>query len=204
MSALGAGGVGAWYAHVVTQAAARMEYLAYRELEAASSEKHEFLRGEVFAMAGGTPEHAALTAALSGELRSALAGRPCRVYSSDLRVRVQETDLATYPDVTVVCGKLETAKDDPHAATNPVLLVEVLSETSEAYDRGEKAAHYRRIPSLREYVLVSQRTRRIEVFRKNDRGHFELFEFGPTERAELASVGASFSVDDVYRDPLAS
>lgn len=186
----------------MTQPAQRMRYDEYLAHEREAATKHEFLRGDVFAMAGGTPEHAALTAALAGELRNALKGKPCRVYSSDLRVRVVATDLATYPDVTVICEKLQVASDDPHAATNPVLVAEVLSDSSEAYDRGEKAAHYRRIPALREYALVSQRSRRIEVYRKNDRGHFELFEYVNGERVELASVGVSFLVDDVYRDPL--
>lgn len=180
----------------------RMTYADYLAAEELSTEKHEYLAGEVWAMAGGTPEHAALAARLIAELDSALRDRPCRVFTSDARVRVTATDLTTYPDVTVVCEKLESDPIDPNAITNPVLLVEVLSDSTEAYDRGEKASHYRHIPSLREYVLVSQRSPRIEVYRRNDAGRWELFEFESGGMAELASVGCALRVDDVYRDPL--
>ena len=180
-----------------------MSYPAYVAAEEQSDTRHEFLRGEVLAMAGGTPEHAALAMAIGVALSNALAGRPCRVYGADLRVRIEATDLSTYPDVTVVCGKLERATDDANAATNPVLVVEVLSDGTEAYDRGEKFAHYRRLPSLREYLLVSQRERRLELYRKNDAGQWVLFEAGPGERLTLASVpGVALAADDVYRDPL--
>lgn len=181
-----------------------MTYAEYAAAEAKSDVKHEWLNSEVFAMAGGTPEHAGLAAGVIGELRTALRDRPCRVFSSDLRVRVQATGLVTYPDASIVCNKIETDHDDPQAIVNPVVLVEVLSDSTEAYDRGEKFAHYRRIPSLREYVLVSQHERRIEVHRRNDAGRWELYEAGPGESVELASVGCRLSVDDVYRDPLAA
>ncbi len=179
-----------------------MTYAEYLAFEEQSDDKHEFLDGELFAMSGGTPDHGALAVAISAALSGALRGRPCRVHSSDVRVRVQATGLAAYPDVSVVCGKLETDAEDPHAITNPVLLVEVLSDSTEARDRGEKAAHYRHLPSLREYVLVSQRQRRVEVYRRNEARRWELFEYGEGETAELASVACSFAVDEVYRDPL--
>ena len=180
-----------------------MTYADYLAFEEQSDGKHEFLDGEVVAMAGGTPEHGALAMAMGAELRSALGDRPCRVFSSDVRIRIQVTGLTTYPDVSVVCAKLERDAEDSHAIVNPVLVVEVLSDSTEAYDRGEKAAHYRHIPSLREYVLVSQRHRRIEVFRRNEAGRWELFEFEGGTQCELASVGCSVNVDAVYRDPLA-
>jgi Uma2 family endonuclease len=181
-----------------------MTYAEYVAAEVNSTIEHEWLRGEVFAMAGGTLEHARLGANMIGELRASLRGRPCAVFSSDLRVKVQATGLTTYPDVSIVCGKPEVPADDPHAIVNPIVLVEVLSDSTEAYDRGEKFAHYRRIPSLREYVLVSQRERRIEVHRLNDGGHWELHEAGAGESVALASLGCELSVDEVYRDPFAS
>ena len=113
-----------------------------------------------------------------------------------------ETDLATYPDASVVCGRLETAPDDPNAAVNPTLLVEVLSESTEAYDRGAKAAHYRSIPSLKEYVLVAQDEPRIEVYRRNERGGWELYEARSGARLLLESVGVELDVDAVYENPL--
>ncbi len=180
----------------------RVTYAEYLAAEEKSDFKHEYLRGEVFAMAGGTIEQGALAAGMIGVLMRQLRDRPCRVYSSDVRVRIRETDLTTYPDISAVCGRLETDDEDNYAIVNPVLLVEVLSDSTEAYDRGEKAAHYRKLPSLREYVLVSQREARIEVFRRNEAGRWELYEARRGETIELASVGCSIDVDEVYRDPL--
>ena len=181
-----------------------MTYAEYLAFEEKSVEKHEFLNGEVFAMAGGTIEHAALAAAVSNALSNAVRDRPCRVYSSDLRVRIRATGLTTYPDVSVVCGQAEVDAEDRCAIVNPLLVIEVLSDSTEAYDRGEKAAHYRHLPSLREYVLVSQHRPRIEVFRRNEAGRWELYEYESGSHAELASVGCTIAVDEVYRDPLAS
>lgn len=190
----------------MTQAAHDLwvRYSDYLVAEGKSLTKNEYINGVVYAMAGGTPEHAALTTALASELRQALGGRACRVYSSDLRVRVTETDLATYPDVTVVCGQFQAAPDDPNAAVNPSLLVEVLSDSTEAYDRGEKSAHYRYIASLKEYAFVSQRSQRVEVYRRNKKNHWELFEFRPGEEAVFESIGCKIKVNEIYRDPLKS
>jgi Uma2 family endonuclease len=181
-----------------------MSHADYLAAEAAGELRHEFLAGEVVAMAGGTPEHGALAMAVGGELRAALRGKPCRVFSSDVRVHVAATGLTTYPDLSVVCGRLETHPDDPHAVTNPIVLVEVLSASSEAYDRGAKAAHYRRLASLREYVLVAQDEPHIEVYRRNERNRWELVEARAGERVELASLDVTLDVDAIYADPLAA
>jgi Uma2 family endonuclease len=180
----------------------RVTYPEYLELERTSEVKHEYLRGEVFAMAGGTPEHSRLAANVIRLIGTALLGRPCVVLTSDARVRIEETDRSTYPDVSVVCGRLEPAADDPDAITNPVVIVEVLSDATEADDRGEKFAHYRRLASLREYVLVSQRARRLEVYRRRDE-RWSLDEAGVGQTLHLESIDAALSVDEVYRDPLA-
>ena len=187
----------------MTQAAEKVRhtFAQYLALEAASDTKHEFLNGEIFAMSGGTPEHAELAANVIGELRTQLRGRPCATYTSDLRIRVLATGLSTYPDVSVVCDKLERDPEDAHSVLNPVVLVEVLEGSSEAYDRGEKFAHYRRIPSLREYVLVSQREKRIEHYHRNDDGSWTLREAGSGAHARLASIECELSVDEVYRSP---
>ena len=126
--------------------------------------------------------------------------------SSDVRVRSKATGLSTYPDVTVVCQSVEVDPDDPHGVMNPTLIVEVLSDSTEAYDRGAKAAHYRRIASLREYVLVAQGEPVIEVYRRNERDNWELFtEARHGQLAELTSCGEPIvlDVDEIYRDPLA-
>ena len=185
-------------------AVARMSYAEYVEREGRGAERHEFLDGQVYAMAGGTPEHGALAAAIIRELGIALKNRPCRVYSSDVRVRVVETGLSTYQDASVVCGQLETDREDRDAIVNPTLIVEVLSESTEAYDRGAKASHYRRIPSLREYVLLAQDEARIEVYRRIDRDRWELVEARAGARVALASLDLALDVDTVYANPLAA
>lgn len=183
-------------------AVVRMTYAEYLAAEAVADVRHEYLNGDVWAMAGGTIEHGGLAMAVAREVGQALHGKPCRAFSSDVRVRIPETDLATYPDLSVVCGQLQTADDDPDAITNPVLLVEVLSDSTEAYDRGAKWAHYRRIASLRDYVLVSQAEPLVEVYRRTAGGRFELFEARAGETIELASIGARLDVDAVYANPL--
>jgi Uma2 family endonuclease len=183
-------------------AVAHLSLPEYLKLEAAGDGRHEFLDGDVYAMAGGTPEHGALALAIAGEIRDALRGKPCRVYSSDVRVRIRETGLSTYPDLSVVCGSLETDEEDRDAITNPVVLVEVLSDSTEAYDRGAKAAHYRRIPSLREYVFVAQDARRLELYRLNEHERWELVEAGPGEKLKLSALGIEIEVDRVYENPL--
>lgn len=181
----------------------RVTYAEYRDGERAAEVKHEYLRGEIFAMTGGTPQHSALAARITALLTRELAGRPCRVFNSDLRVRIEATDLATYPDVSVVCDRLQTARDDDLAIINPSLLVEVLSDSTEAYDRGQKAAHYRRIPSLRAYLLVSQHEPRLELQTRRDDGTWILREADAGQTLLIEPLGVTLAVDEVYEDPLA-
>lgn len=171
------------------------EYLA---LEASSNVKHEYLDGQIYAMAGGTPEHAALAAAVIGLLFGALRGGSCRAHDSDLRVRVRATGLTTYPDVTVVCGRRELSPEDPHAVTNPTLIVEVLSKSTEDYDRGDKFEHYQRLESLRQYVLVSHRERAVEVFTRGADGAWSARVAREGEVAELDAIGARLDVRELY------
>jgi Uma2 family endonuclease len=182
-----------------------MTYGDYLALEEKSLDvKHEFIAGEIHAMSGGTPAHSALAATLIAILVNHLRGRPCTVFTSDLRIRAVATGMAAYPDVSVVCGNPEMDPEDLHALTNPILLVEVLSDSTEARDRGVKAAHYRHIPSLREYVLVSQTEPHVEVHRLNEAGRWELYEYRRGEVVELASIGCTVAIDALYRDPLAA
>ena len=138
--------------------------------------------------------------AVGGELRTQLAGKRCAVYSSDLRVRVLATGLATYPDLTVVCGALETHPEDPHGATNPTVIVEVLSPSTEQHDREAKYAHYRRIPSLRAYVLVSQDERLVEVFTRNEDDTWTLRDVRDGV-ARLDAIECVLDVEAVYASP---
>jgi Uma2 family endonuclease len=174
-------------------------YAEYLALERASDTRHEFIDGEILAMSGGTPTHALLAMRIGRALD--LGAGPCEVYTSDLRVRVAATGRATYADLTVVCGPLACHPEDPDAVTNPSALFEVLSPSTERDDRGEKFAQYRRIPSLRDYVLVAQDKVRIEHFRRQGDGSWALVEHGAGERVEL-SIGVSFAVDEVYRGGL--
>jgi Uma2 family endonuclease len=178
----------------------RAEYVA---LERSSNVKHELLDGVIYAMAGGSPEHAAVSMNVGALLNVALRGKPCQVYSSDLRIRVLDTGLETYPDVSVVCGSAERHPADDLAVTNPILLVEVLSPSTESYDRGEKLRHYQAIPSLREVVLVDHRQKLVEVHRREGGGgDWTRHEAGPGGKIALHSLGCELPVDEVYRDAL--
>lgn len=177
-------------------------YADYLTFERSAPIKHEYVAGMVLAMAGGSPEHARLAGRLARFIGVAIDGRPCDVFSSDLRVRIPETNRSTYPDLTVVCGRRQTAADDDDAIVNPTILVEVLSDSTEADDRGEKFAHYRRLASLQEYVLVAQKAQRIEVYRREG-DRWVLTEHGPGTMVELPSIDARIPVDEIYRDPLA-
>lgn len=182
------------------------EYVA---LEEASETKHDFHAGEIWprgegphGMAGGTAEHGRLQVSFAFELTRGLreAKRPCSVFSSDVRVRIEESDRTTYPDLFVICGKRQVSFDDPHAMTNPIVIVEVLSDSTEKDDRGAKFVHYRKLASLEEYVLVSQDTKRIELFRRSPEG-WVLSEAVDGQSLELRSIGVSIDVDAVYFDP---
>lgn len=187
----------------LVQPADHIAYDQYLALEAAAEQKHEYIDGLIVAMSGGTAEHGRLAAAMTGLLFAALRGSGCRVFSSDVRVRVEETNRAAYPDLSVVCGELRHASDDRHAITNPRVLVEVLSESTEVDDRGAKFAHYRRLDALKEYVLVSQSEPRVEVFRRTAAGWL-LVEAGPGERVRLESLpgDVTLDVDELYADAL--
>jgi Uma2 family endonuclease len=175
----------------------------YVDLERSSELRYEFFGGAIYAMSGGSPEHSGIASNVIQLLGVQLTGRPCRVFTSDLRVRVLETGLATHPDVTVVCGPLTRDLEDSQTVTNPVVIIEVLSPTTERYDREEKFAHYRRIQSLASYVLISQEEQRLEVFTRNEDGSWTLRETR-LGAADLSAIGCSLRVDEVYRDPLAS
>ena len=176
-------------------------YAEYLVLEEGSSVRHEFFDGEIYAMAGGTPTHAVLAASIIGLVRGQLRVG-CRVYTSDLRIRVPQTGLSTYPDVTVVCGQTIRAADDPLAVTNPVLLVEVTSHSTEDYDRDEKLAHYQQIPTAQEVLIVSHRRVELLRHRREPDGSWSATLAGAGETLDLASVGVTLLVDDVYRDGL--
>jgi Uma2 family endonuclease len=149
-------------------------------------------------MAGGSPDHVALGAAVIGLLFSQLLGSRCRAHDSDLRVRVLATGLATYPDLSVICGRREHDPEDRNAIKNPTLLVEVTSPSTEEYDRGDKFEHYKRIASLEQYVIVSHGERRIEVWCREGDGRWTSRVALGGEVAKLPSIGCALDVDRLY------
>lgn len=170
----------------------------YLDLERRSEVRSEWLDGEVVAMTGGSREHNLIVGNLVGELRAQLKRRPCEVYPSDLRVRVP-AGLYTYPDVVVACG--EPRFEDEHRDTllNPTLLVEVLSRSTEAYDRGEKFERYRTLDSLAEYLLVSQTRPHVEQFLRQPDGRWLLAEATGLEATiDLPSIGCRLALAEVY------
>lgn len=173
------------------------EYLAF---ERASPEKHEYVNGEIFAMSGGTGEHSAIAANIISEARSALFGRGCRVHTSDMRINISSSERYVYPDASIVCERPRYTDDSRDTLLNPRVIVEVLSDSTEAYDRGDKFAQYQTIASLAEYVLASQKRPRIEVFTRQADGGWLLRVYGPGERVMLSSVECTIEVDRVYTD----
>lgn len=187
----------------MAEAARRPHYSLqdYLLIEEMSGVRHEYLDGDILAMAGGTPDHARICANVISLLSNRLEGRPCAVFTSDVRVRVQASGLDTYPDVSVVCGRAERDAEDKDALTNPVVLVEVTSPSTEAYDRGAKLDHYKRIPSLREVLLVAHGERRVEVWRRREDDRWTA-DVTATE-ARLDALGCQLPLDLIYRNPLA-
>jgi len=178
----------------------RYTYAEYVALEMISAEKHEFLDGEIYAMAGGSEEHSALAAEMVHALVNDVGDRPCRVHTSDLRIFVESVALATFPDCSVICGPLLQHEPSPKAtALNPTVLVEVTSDSSEDYDRGAKLEYYRTIPTLREYIIVSHRERRIVVETRGNDGGWSTRVAVKGERIEVSSLDAELIVDDIYR-----
>jgi Uma2 family endonuclease len=181
---------------VTTARRLHYSYEDYLRLLEVSNVKLEYCEGEIYAMAGGTPAHADLAASITRLLGNALQGR-CRVSSSDLKVRIEETDLSTFPDVTVSCSDRRTSKKDSSAVINPTLLVEVTSRSTEDYDRGEKLNHYKQLDSLRAVIFVSHRKRQVSVVERTDDG-FQESEFRSGDSVTLREPPCSFSVDELY------
>ncbi len=171
-------------------------YADYLSIERDSPVRHEYCDGEIYAMAGGTPEHAALAAQMSFLLKSRLPSE-CRPFSSDLRVRISASDLTTYPDVSVVCGPVERSKEDPLAIVNPALVVEVTSPSTEDYDRGEKLSHYKQLPSLRSVLIVSHREPRLTLWTR-ETGEWNAREFRGDERCGLAEWKLELTPAEVF------
>jgi len=172
------------------------EYLA---IERAAETKSEFFDGEMFAMAGTTKNHARIVMNFGGELRARLKGRKCEPFATDLRVKVEANGLYTYPDLLVVCGEQRFEDDQLDTLLNPTLIVEVLSESTERYDRVKKFDLYRALPSLQEYILASQSEPRVEQFLRQPDGGWNLrITTDPAALVNLASIGCEIPFAEIY------
>lgn len=183
----------------------RLTVQEYLSFERGSELKHDYFEGEIFAMSGASRLHGLIALNISGELRNQLKGRPCETYADSMRVRTSD-DLFTYPDVVVACGEPRFADSEFDTLLNPTVIVEVLSPSTEAYDRGLKSSRYRAIPSLAEYVLVAQDRCHVEhLVRQPDGGHWlleELTELGSI--LELPSIDCHLPLAEIYDRVLSS
>jgi Uma2 family endonuclease len=171
---------------------------AYLAWEEAQPERNEYVAGEVFAMVGVRQSHNVATGNLYNALRRELKGSPCRVFIESVKTRIEAADCFFYPDVVVTCDARD--RETPQYVSHPLLVVEVLSDSTAAFDRGAKFAAYRKLESLRDYVLFDVAAQRIEVFRRNPENHWVLYDYGLGESVELASVSVLLGVAELLED----
>lgn len=180
------------------QAQTKFDAAAYLAWEAEQPDRNEYMAGEVFAMVGVRQSHNIATMNLAVYLRSELKGAPCRIFVESVKTRIEAADCFFYPDIVVTCDARDRAT--PEFVSHPVLVVEVLSDSTAAFDRGNKFAAYRKLESLKDYVLVDVAAKRIDVFRRDPENHWVLYDYGPGETIELASLALRVPVDLVLED----
>lgn len=173
----------------------------YLAIERRAETKSEYFAGEMFAMSGASEPHNVVTVNVSGELRALLRGRPCRSYASDMRVKVSATGLYTYPDVVVVCGERLFDDEQRDTLTNPTVIIEVLSPSTELDDRGKKFEMYSRLESLTDYILVSQDKPRVEHYaRQGDRNWLLSVADDLQAVLTIASIACTMPLSDIYEN----
>lgn len=172
---------------------------AYLEMENASLEKHEYYQGEVFAMSGAKVPHIIIRDNVLTALKQKLKGKPCKPLGSDLRIHIEANTLFTYPDISIICGDVITLNNDNFNVLNPSVIIEVLSNSTRSYDRGDKFKLYRDIPILKEYVLVDSENIGVEIFRLNAAQHWELEEYNKNaEDFEICAIDVFLTMGEVY------
>jgi len=172
----------------------------YLAIEESSEERHEFFEGEMFAMSGGTAAHARLQTDIVAELASRVDHRSCEAFGPDMRIQIQATGLYTYPDASVICGGTRFADASQTSVLNPTVVVEVLSPSTESYDRGKKFQHYRQIESLRDYVLISQNEVLVEHYTRQADGTWTLRDHARRDdELKLDTIGISIPLTAIYR-----
>lgn len=173
----------------------------YLRMEEAATRKHEYYKGEIFAMAGASLGHNIITSNIMMSLPPKLRGSSCRIFASDLRVHVEANSLFTYPDFSIVCGNPVFYNDDEMNLANPVVIIEVLSPSTKKYDRGDKFRLYQELPSLQEYILVDSQSVLVEYYRKDAKGGWPLKKCDKlTDEISIAAIGAGLLLDDIYKD----
>ena len=173
----------------------------YLAMEEKSVEKHEYYKGEVFAMSGVKIPHTTIAMNLARDLGNHLRKKPCKPFNSDQRIYIEKDSLFTYPDLSIVCGKTETRNNDNWNVTNPSVIIEILSPATKNYDRGDKFKLYRDLPSLKEYILVDSEAIGIENFSINEDGFWELKEYSNRNDSLLIkTIGLSILITDIYED----
>jgi len=171
----------------------------YLEMENTSIEKHEYYKGEIFAMSGAKMPHNEISSNLMTSIGVRLRGKKCKPYSSDVRIHIESNSLFTYPDISIICGERLTLNNDDYNVLNPAVLIEILSKSTRNYDRGEKFKLYRDIPTLKEYVLVDSESIHIEVFRLNESNHWELEEYDlMEEELYLKAIDEKILIAEIY------
>ena len=175
-----------------------LTYADYLDMQARSEERLMFWDGEIFAMAGGTIQHSTIQTNLVALLWTALRGQPCRPFVGDQKLRALDSERVVYADGTVVCGSPSPHPDDASALTNPVVVFEVLSKSTEAFDRGDKFVYYRSFPTARAIVFVAQRTQRAEVYHRDEHDVWRLHDVGPTDDLDLPEVGVRIPLSALY------
>lgn len=176
----------------------RFDAAAYLAWEEKQAERHEYLAGEVFAMVGVRQSHNVATLNLATILRRELKGTPCRVFVEAVKARVEAADSFFYPDVLVTCDPRDRLT--PNYVSHPLLVAEVISESTAGFDRGGKFAAYRKLESLQEYVLIDVAAQRIEVFRRDAENHWVLYDYGPDDHVEFSSMGLRVPIEDLFED----
>ncbi len=171
----------------------------YLEMENAAVEKHEYYKGEIFAMSGAGPRHNIISINIILSLGNSLKGRSCQPYGSDMRIHIPENTLFTYPDISVICGDIINPNEDENSATNPTVIFEILSPSTKNYDRGVKFMLYRAIPTLKEYILIEAESMHIEQFAINKEGLWQLKEYSnPEDQITSESLDVKLLLKDVY------
>ena len=182
------------------QPAARFERADFFAWEAEQPMKHDYVAGEVFAQAGARQDHVVVALNIATSLRQKLRGTPCRAYISDMQLEVMQADAVFYPDVFVTCDPRDRQPEASLAKQHPALIIEVLSDSTAAFDRGRKFEHYQQIDTLQEYLLIEQDRKHADLFRKNSEGLWVLHPAGEGDVVRLESVGAALALDGLYED----